>query len=146
MPLSLRQAWPFGWWVGMVVDGFSRRSVGFAIYDQQPTSDQVRAMLDEAIAETEARPNTVICDHGPQFDCSGFRHWAAKLGIALRYGAIGQHGSLAVVERVIGTLKREGLRHILVPFRIDEMQREVALIVGWYRYDRASHYPFVLCA
>jgi hypothetical protein len=59
-----------------------------------------------------------------------------RRGTAFRHRAIGRHGSLAVVERAIGTLKREGLRRILVPFCIDEMQREVGLLVGWHNEHR----------
>ena len=61
---------------------------------------------------------------------------AKRRGIGLRYGAVGRHGSVAVVERVIGTLKREGLRHIKVPFRGADFCREVALLVEWYNEHR----------
>jgi hypothetical protein len=59
-----------------------------------------------------------------------------RVGTAFCHRAIRQHGSLAVVERVIGTLKRAGLRRILIPYLIDEMQREVALLVGWSNEHR----------
>ncbi|MEX0718725.1 MAG: integrase core domain-containing protein [Planctomycetaceae bacterium] len=77
-----------------------------------------------------------MCDRGSQFDCHGFREWATRRGVRPQYGAIGHHGSIAVVERLIGTLKREGLRRILVPFRRDAFRRELALLVRWYNEHR----------
>lgn len=41
-----------------------------------------------------------------------------------------------MIERLIGTLKREGLRRLLVPFRRDAFRREVALLVRWHNEHR----------
>jgi hypothetical protein len=50
-----------------------------------------------------------------------------------RYGAVGKYGSLAVVERLIRTLKAEGLRRfLLLPPQIRAMRVEVQLIQRWY--------------
>lgn len=58
----------------------------------------MRAFLGRAIRDTGATPKYVICDRGPQFDNDGFRDWCDDKNIKPRYGAVGQHGSIAVVE------------------------------------------------
>ena len=44
-----------------------------------------------------------------------FKDWCRSKGIKPRYGAVGKHGSIAVVERAIRTLKNECTRRILLP-------------------------------
>jgi putative transposase len=81
-------------------------------------------------------PSLLICERGPQFDCHGFRRWCGRKGIQVRYGAIGQHGSIAVVERAIRTLK-ELLRLLLfMPMRHDACRKELHLIAEWYNAMR----------
>jgi len=53
-----------------------------------------------------------------------------------RFGALGKTGSLARIERLMRTLKDEGTRRILVPFRDGEMRSEIDDIVGWYNGHR----------
>lgn len=59
-----------------------------------------------------------------------------RLGIRIRFGAIGKHGSLAVVERFIKTMKREGLASLVVPFREDRFQGQVLRFLAWYNANR----------
>ena len=42
LPFALPQAWPFCWWVAVVVDHFPRRVMGFAIFQGRPTSAATR--------------------------------------------------------------------------------------------------------
>lgn len=56
-PWSLPQAWPFCWWVAVVVDHFSRRVMGLAVWKQPPTSQQVRDFLGRTIRANAATPN-----------------------------------------------------------------------------------------
>ena len=80
--------------------------MGFAVFGKQPTSVAVRVFLGRAIANGGTAPKYLVCDRGSQFDCQGFRDWCRRKGIKPpRYGAIGQHGRIAVVERFILTLK-----------------------------------------
>jgi len=48
VPWALPQRWPFCWWVGVIVDHFSRRIMGFGVFTQNPTSAAVRQMLGRA--------------------------------------------------------------------------------------------------
>jgi transposase InsO family protein len=49
-------------------------------------------------------------DKGKQFCCQGFKDWCQRKRLRPRFGAIGQHGSIAVVERFIQTVKIECTR------------------------------------
>ena len=63
-------------------------------------------------------PTYIVCDRGKQFDGNGFRVWCKRKGIKPpRYGAIGRHGSIAVVERFILTMKGVLSCLLLTPFR-----------------------------
>ena len=46
-------------------------------------------------------------------------------GIRPRFGAVGQHGSMAVVERLIRAMKDEATRRIVVPQRQADFRREL---------------------
>ena len=48
--------WPFCWWVAVAIDHFSRRVMGLAVFDCQPTSLQVRQFLSRAMRETGHGP------------------------------------------------------------------------------------------
>ena len=136
-PFALPQCWPFGWWVAVIVDHFSRRVMGAATFYRQPTSEAVRALLGRTIRAAKAPPKYLICDRGPQFDCQGFRGWCRRRNIRLRYGAIGKHGSIAVVERLILTLKQSCTRMlILTPLRRQDFRRELSLFCGWFNECR----------
>src|SRR5216684_3142625 len=50
VPFALPQCWPFCWWLAVVVDHYSRRALGFRLFDRQPTSEMVREFLGRVIA------------------------------------------------------------------------------------------------
>ena len=137
LPFALPQCWPFCWWVAVAIDHFSRRVMGFAVFAKQPASLAVRAFLGRTIAKAGTAPKYLICDRGSQFDCEGFRDWCQRSGIKPpRYGAIGQHGSIAVVERFILTLKDGCTRLLVVPYRRESFLRELVLFGDWYNNAR----------
>ncbi len=73
---------------------------------------------------------------GTQFIDQRFGRWCRRRGIHQRFGAVGKYGSIAVVERLIRTMKNEGTRKILVPFSHSEFRRELSLFVDWYNCHR----------
>ncbi len=71
------------------------------------------------------------------FDCDAFRRWVKRKSIQpLRYGAVGKHGSIAVVERLILTMKNEGTRRILIPQRRETFRGEIISFIDWYNEHR----------
>ena len=117
----------------IVIDHYSRRALGFAVFRKQPTSEQVRQFLGRVMANVAAVPKYLVTDSGVQFACAGFKQWCRRHSIRQRRGAVGQHGSIAVAERFIGTLKRCCLRVLsVVPLRLRAFRLEVALFFAWY--------------
>jgi transposase InsO family protein len=138
LPFALPQRWPFCWWVAVAIDHFSRRIMGFAIFDQQPTSEAVRTFLGRAIRQAGTVPRHLITDRGTQFTDERFGRWCRRRGIRQRFGAVGKYGSIAVIERLIRTIKSECTRRLLVPYRRDSFRRELALFATWYTGHRPS--------
>jgi putative transposase len=136
LPWALPQRWPFCWWVAVVIDHFSRRIMGFAVFTRNPTSLAVRQLLGRAIREAGQSPDILITDQGTQFTDKGFRRWCGRRGIRQRFGAVGKYGSISVVERLIRTTKSEALRRIVLPLDRRAFCQEVSLFVKWYNGHR----------
>jgi putative transposase len=137
LPFSLPQCWPFCWWVAAVLDHFSRRAIGFAVFKAPPTSQAIRALLGRTIHSAKETPRHLVCDKGRQFWNKGFKAWCRRRGIRPRFGAIGQHGSIAVIERFIRTMKELlRLELPLVPLRREQFRRKAALVLAWYNAHR----------
>ena len=141
LPCSFPQIWPFCWWVAVVADHFSRRSLGTATYKKEPTAAQVRTFLDRAIPRAGVRPRDLISDKGVQFTAKGFARWCRRNKIRQRFGAVGQYGSIAVIERLMKTLKNECTRRlVLIPFRRTDFVRELSLWADWYNGHRPHEF------
>jgi len=132
MPRSVTQRWPSCWWVAVAVDHDSRRVMGFAVFEQQPTSEAVRTFLGRAMGQPGSCPSVLITDHGSQFTDRGFGRWCRRRGIRRRFGAVGKHGSLSVIERLIRTLKKECTRKLVVPYDRIGLRQELSLFTEWY--------------
>ena len=120
------------------MDHFSRRVMGITAFKSQPTSDAVRAFLGTHDCPRPRKPrDTLYAIAGKQFDCSGFRTWCHRKGVnPPRYGAIGHHGSIAVVERAILTMKCLLARLLFVSYRRDAFMRELTAAAGWHNEHR----------
>jgi hypothetical protein len=110
--------------------------MGFAVFKTTPTSLEIRSFLGRTMSRAQATPKYLVTDKGPQFWCVGFKEWCKKRGIRPRFGAVGQHGSIAVVERLVKSLKEEFLRRILVPFSLENTRSRVSSYVLWYNEHR----------
>ena len=135
-PFSLPQCWPFSWWLGVIMDHHSRRIMGITLFSREPTSVAMRAFLGRTIHATGVTPRHLVTDQGPQFTCEKFKPWCRRNGIRPRFGAIGEHGSTAVIERLILTLKQGIAWLTLVPLRRQAFLRELRYLVAWYNSHR----------
>ena len=138
-PFCLSQVWPFAWWVVVILDHFSRVVVGFAVFPKQPTSREVRDVIAMTIQRVGKAPKYLISDQGKQFTAKRFKKWCRNhrpRKIRQRFGAVGQYGSIALIERAIRSLKYECARRIIVPLRADDMCRELTLFFDWYNQYR----------
>jgi transposase InsO family protein len=140
IPNALKQVWPFCWWALVIIDHFSRKSIGFALFKKQPSSEDVTNAVDKAIERVGHAPKYTITDKGKQFYCGHFKAWCASKEIKPRFGAVGKSGSIAVTERSIKSLKDECTRQISVPLNFNEMRLELALYFAWYNEFRPHEY------
>ena len=107
------------------------------LFRNRPSCRVIGALLSHAIREAGAPPKYLVCDRESIFDCDAFRSWVKGKGIQPpRYGAVGKHGSIAVVERLILTLKNECTRSIMVPLRRTAFRRELDWFTLWYNQHR----------
>ena len=136
LPFSLPQRWPFCWWLAVVMDHYSRTLHGLAVFKEPPTSDEMRAFLGRTMHLAKAKPKHLITDKGPQFWCTGFKEWCRRKNIKPRFGAVGKHGSIAVTERLILTLKQVLTRLVLIPYRREAFLRELQYLRTWYNNHR----------
>jgi transposase InsO family protein len=137
LPFALPQCWPFCWWVLVAIDHFSRRAVGVGVFANRPDCRAVCARLGQVVHRVGASPKYIVCDRDGVFDCEAFRQWVKRKGSKPpRYGAIGKHGSIAVVERLILTLKQLLRQVPLIPLHRETFRQEMTAIVEWYNEFR----------
>jgi hypothetical protein len=86
--------------------------------------------------QAQAQPKYLICDQGKQFWCRGFKDWCDRKGIRPRFGAVGQQGSIAVVERFVQTVKIECTRRLVVSLRAKTFRQELSWFAIWYNQHR----------
>ncbi|UCE62181.1 MAG: hypothetical protein JSU63_10815 [Phycisphaerales bacterium] len=98
----------------------------------------MRTFLGEVIAQAKTKPKYLICDKDKILWREDFKFWCRLKRICPRFGAVGQHGSIAVVERPIRALKGEATRRIAVPWREADFRKELTSFFAWYN-KHGSH-------
>ena len=66
----------------------------------------------------------------------GFSRWCKRTRMRPRFGAAGKHGGIAVVERLIRTMKDEGTRKSLMSPRQASSRWEFTSFFAWYNEHR----------
>ncbi len=94
LPFSKPLRWPFCWWIAVVIDQFSRRVNGFALFKKPPYSVEVCEFLDRVMERTGSKPKHVITDKGCQFFCDTFKAWCRDHGMRPRFGAVGRKAAV----------------------------------------------------
>ena len=111
--------------------------MGFAVFPKNPTANVVVAAMKRICSGNGVAPKYFVLDRGAQFDCKTFRNWSQSKGIKIRFGKLGEHGSIARVERFHRSMKDECVRRIIVPTNQSEFEHELSLWAAWYN----SHSP-----
>jgi len=100
-------------WVMVVMDVFTRRIIGFGVERVEPRGASICRMFNQIIAG-KSFPRHLSSDHDPLFR---FHRWLANLRI-LEVEEIKSVPFVPVshpfVERLIGTIRREFLDHVLI--------------------------------
>ena len=101
-------------------------------------TDRCRNLRDapRAVANAGRAPRHLVSDQGVQFQ-SEYEDWCERRRVRPRYGAVGEHGSIAVIERFIKSMKNECTRLLpIVPLAHAAFGRELDQFVGWYNAER----------
>jgi len=115
----------------VVLDLFSRFPLAFGIFQKEPTAGQVLEVLDRAIRQ-HGRPRHFVSDQGSQFTATAFRETLDALAIRQRFGAIGQYGSIAIIERFWRTLKELLGVRLWPPLSAAHLEARVQLALLYY--------------
>src|ERR1700745_602912 len=118
----------------LVMDVFTRRIIGFGIAPACIDGVSVCRMFNCATAG-QPKPKSLSPDHDPLFR---FHRWLANLRVleveeikSVPYAPV----SHPFVERLIGTIRREFLDHVLIWSAID-LQRKLEEFRIYYNEDR----------
>jgi transposase InsO family protein len=115
------------------MDHYSRHIMGTTHFWWEPSSPAMCAFLGRAIHAANAKPKQLVIDKEPQFWCKGFKDWCRKKESQPRFGALGRHGSTAVTERLILTLKQNLAWLPLIPLRRRVFRRQILELAEWYK-------------
>ena len=122
-------------WVLVVMDQFTRRLVGFGVHRGPVDAPSLCRMCNAAIHGRGA-PRHLSTDHDPLFEA---HRWTANLRL-LEIDAIKTvpHVPLShpFVERLIGTMRRECLDHVLF-WNAGDLERKLADFQAYYNAARS---------
>jgi len=124
--------WPT--WVLVAIDHFSRATMA-VVPLEGPNAGWAVGAMEEAFAQHGA-PRHLIRDQEKIFISDAFRDLLILWDVKHRFGAVGKHGSIAVTERVILTLKYEWLKRVPVIRGLDHLGQLLGDFVLWYNEYR----------
>jgi putative transposase len=137
------------YWVLVVMDQFTRRLVGVGVHCGAVTGADVCCMFNEAIYG-QGVPRHLSTDHDPVFEA---HRWTANLRI-LEIDEIKTVPRVPLshpfVERLIGTVRREFLDHVLF-WNARDLERKLAEFQTYYNAARShasldGHTPLVFAS
>jgi transposase InsO family protein len=105
------------------------------VFKKEPTAADVCNLLSRAVRRAGRAPRYIVSDRSSQFQ-SEYRDWCEKAGVRPRFAAIGRHGSIAIIERFILSLKCEFLRRLVVPSARSELEALLGAYQVWYNEHR----------
>jgi putative transposase len=120
--------WPIH--IFVAIDHFSRKVVA-AVPLEGPNAGWVCDALEEAF-RAFGPPRHLISDHEGVFTGGAFGELLKRWHVKPRWGAVGKHGSIAVTERVIKTLKYEWLFRVPLIKGFDHLSSLCASFSIWY--------------
>ena len=97
----------FPTWVLAAIDHYSRKVMALSALEG-PNAGWVIEAIQGAFLR-HGTPRHLVTDQEAVFTCDAFRDLLERWQVRQRFGAVGQHGSIAVTERLIWSLKHEWL-------------------------------------
>ncbi len=117
--------------LAVVIDVFSRFPLAWRLFDSEPSAEEMTAVLDEAAARARRYHLDLslahfVTDKGACFTAEEFQEAIARHGMKARFGAVGRHGSIALIERLWLGLK--DLLHLRLDRRL--LREDLAPRIG----------------
>lgn len=122
-------------YLASILDLFSRDILAWELFAGQPTSEQMSVLFQEAVAG-HGKPKHFVSDQGGQFLGEAFGAALAAHGIGHRIGAVGQHGSIALIERLWRSVKHCLDMKTVRPNVAEVLYDRIAVIIDFYRTKR----------
>jgi transposase InsO family protein len=122
------------YWVLVVMDQFTRRLVGFGVHCGAVTGVDLCRMFNAAV-HGQGTPRHLSTDHDPVFEAN---RWTANLRILdIKEMKTVPHAPMShpFVERLIGTIRREFLDHVLF-WNGRDLERKLAEFRVYYNEAR----------
>ena len=121
----------FSFKLAVVFDVFSRVPLGARVFLSEPSAAEITRLFVSTALRFGA-PRHSVSDQGPQFTSETFRRTLAHHGVRHRYGAVGQTGSIALIERFFLTLKTVMSVGTRPPLLRPDLERRLALFFAYY--------------
>ncbi len=119
----------------VVLDGFSRMPLIAKLFWKEPSAGDMSRLLRTAV-QRFGSPQRFVSDNGRQFTAKRFRTTLLRLGIRQRFGAIGQVGSIALIERLWRTLKDSLRLRSFKPLMRTDLEHRLEQWLHYYTYLR----------
>ena len=116
--------------VCVVIDHFSRKVMSVTPLEGR-NAGWINNALEMAI-DKHGSPKHIISDQASVFTGDVFAELLDSWNIKPRLGAVGKHGSIAVTERVIKTLKCEWLKRVAIIKDVDHLVKLCEEFEDWY--------------
>ena len=104
-----------------------------------PTTGYTINALEESFIDF-GKPKHIITDQGTVFTSAAFREFLDFNNVKIRYCAVGEHGSIAVTERVIETLKYKWINKVAIIRGYRHLVKLCSEFTEWYNNWRPHEY------
>jgi transposase InsO family protein len=121
--------------VAAVFDAFSRMPLALRVFRAEPKAEDMVQLVLAAIRR-HGTPRHFVSDQGPQFIAPVFEQVLDAHGIHHRVGAVGEKGSIALLERFWRTLKHSLQLPFFRPLTQAILEQRLAYFVQHYSFFR----------
>ena len=139
--VDLTEIYYWGLWkiyILIAIDHFSRKVVVVTPLEG-PNAGRVIDALETAFLNS-GKTKHIVTDQGSVFTSAAFREFLNSSNVKIRYGAVGENGSIAVTERVIETLKYEWLKKVPVIRGFQHLTHLCSSFAEWYNNWRPHEF------
>jgi putative transposase len=122
--------------VGAVIDGFSRKVLALHTTAHEPTAAFAVQLVRDAVRDHGAAPTWVITDQGSQLTSAEFTRALRTRRIRRRFGAVGESGSISLIERWWKSFKVEFANGLILYRPLPAIEARMRAYVRWFNTER----------